>query len=114
MKKIFLILSICCLHLSFAQTNYVHQVLLLNEGCYDYDIEEILEPVTIGSYDPETNLYNTIIEIPNVRFASDLIIDGNYFYVAADNKILKYDLDTYALLNSVDLIVVRKLIIYEG
>ncbi|MAZ58111.1 MAG: hypothetical protein CMP56_01700 [Flavobacteriales bacterium] len=87
---------------------------MLNEGCYDYYENEMLEPVTVGSYNPETNLYNTIIEIPNVRFASDLIIDGDFFYVAADNKILKYDLDTYELLNSVDQEGVRKLVIYEN
>jgi len=114
MRKIILSLFLFCVsYFSFSQTEYVNQVLLLNEGCYDYYDNIILEPVTVGSYDPETNLYNTIIEIPNVRFASDLIIDGSFFYVAADNKILKYDLDTYELLNSVDQPGVRKLVVYE-
>ena len=115
MRKIILSLFLFFVsYFSFSQNDYVNQVLLLNEGCYNYYDNIILEPVTVGSYDPETNLYNTIIEIPNVRFASDLIIDGNSFYVAADNKILKYDLDTYELLSSVDQTGVRKLIIYEG
>jgi len=113
MKNILYFYILFFSYFSFSQSEYVHQVLLLNEGCYDYYENQVLEPVTVGSYNPETNLYNTIIEIPNVRFASDLIIDGNFFYVAADNKILKYDLDTYELLNSVDQTGVRKIIIHE-
>jgi hypothetical protein len=114
MKTILSIFFMCIAYFGFSQNQYLNQVLMLNEGCYDYYANEILEPVTVGSYNPETNLYNTIIEIPNVRFASDLIIDGDFFYVAADNKILKYDLDTYELLNSVDQEGVRKLVIYEN
>lgn len=114
MKTILSGFFICITYFGFSQNQYLHQVIMLNEGCYDYYENEMLEPVTVGSYNPETNLYNTIIEIPNVRFASDLIIDGDFFYVAADNKILKYDLDTYELLNSVDQEGVRKLVIYEN
>ena len=114
MKTILSVFFMCITYFCFSQNQYIHQVIMLNEGCYDYYENEMLEPVTVGSYNPETNLYNTIIEIPNVRFASDLIIDGDFFYVAADNKILKYDLDTYELLNSVDQEGVRKLVIYEN
>jgi len=99
--------------LCFSQNNYLHQVLLLNEGCYDYYNEEILDPPTIGIYNAETNTYNTEIEIANSRFASDLIVDDGFFYVAADNKILKYNLDTYELINSIEYSGVRKLTIYE-
>ncbi|GIR12503.1 MAG: hypothetical protein CM15mP23_10780 [Cryomorphaceae bacterium] len=74
---------------TFAQ-NHVHQVLILNEGLYDYD-----SPVTVGAYNPTDEVYATVVEIDSSRFASDLIIDSIYFYVAADNKILKYHLDTY-------------------
>jgi len=114
MKKIlFSLLFVICNLFGYSQDQYVHQILILNEGCYDYGMNEILEPVTIGVYDIETNTYNTIVEIENVRFASDLIIDEDYFYVAADNKILKYDLNSYDLLFSVEHIGVRKLMIYE-
>ena len=37
-------------------------------------------------YNSETNSYNTVIEINEARFASDLIINDEYFYVAADNR----------------------------
>ena len=98
----------------FGQTEYVHQVLLLNEGRYDYYEQEIIEPVSVGIYNPSTNLYNTIIELDNARFASDLIIFGDYFYVAADNKVFKYDLNSYELIAEQDAPGVRKMAIYDN
>lgn len=92
----------------FAQ-NYVHQVLILNEGVYGYEF-----PVSVGSYDPLTQNYTTVAEIDSSRFASDLIIDGAFFYVAADNKILKFDLDTYELLEEVQVEGVRNLAIHNN
>lgn len=93
---------------SFAQ-NHVHQVLILNEGVYGYE-----SPVSVGSYDPFTESYTSVVEIDSSRFASDLIIDGTFFYVAADNKILKYHLDTYELLAEVNVEGVRNLAIYNN
>ena len=44
--NLFLFLSFLFTTTTFAQ-NYVHQVLILNEGLYDYD-----SPVSVGSYNP--------------------------------------------------------------
>ena len=96
-----------------AQNTYLNQVLILNEGCYDFYEQVMLEPATVGVYNPENNTYNTIIQIDGSTFASDLIIDENNFYVAADNKVLKFDLDSYELIASQDIPGVRKLIIHE-
>jgi len=93
---------------TFAQ-NHVHQVLILNEGFYSYD-----SLVTVGSYDPVSEVYNTVVEIDSSRFATDLIIDSTFFYVAADNKILKYDLNSYELIAQVAIEGVRKLAIHDN
>ena len=108
MKKIIYLLLVIFCSSSFAQ-NYVHQILILNEGIYDYE-----SPVTIGSYDLFTETYTTVVEIDSSRFASDLIIDSTFFYVAADNKILKYHLDTYELLAEVNVEGVRNLAIHNN
>tara|TARA_B100001093_G_scaffold415171_1_gene405498 strand:+ start:4692 stop:5876 length:1185 start_codon:yes stop_codon:yes gene_type:complete len=108
MKNYLFLLLALLFSSSFAQ-NQVHQVLILNEGLYGYD-----SPVTVGSFDPLTQNYTTVAEIDSSRFASDLIIDSTFFYVAADNKILKYDLDTYELITEVALDGVRKLAIYNN
>ena len=111
MKKITLITFLIFCNNMFSQ-NYIEQVLILNEGYFDYyDTQEIIEPVSVGSYDIESNIYTEITVIENARFASDLIIDDNYFYVAADNKILKYDLNSYELLLEEELQGVRHLAI---
>ena len=104
MKKITLLITLLIFNNVLSQ-DYIEQVLILNEGYYDYyDTQEIIEPVTIGSYDIDSNDYTEIATIEGARFASDLIIDGNNFYVAADNKILKYDLDSYELLEELEVL----------
>lgn len=82
------------LETSFAQP-YVHQVIFLNEGHYDYTNQIQTVPVTIGSYSPSTQIYTVVDTIANARFGSDVIIDGQSIYVAADSFIVKYDKDTY-------------------
>ena len=107
--KNYLFLTLTLIFSSSSAQNHVHQVLILNEGLYGYD-----SPVSVGSYDPLTETYSTVVEIDSSRFASDLIIDSTFFYVAADNKILKYDLDTYELITEVAVDGVRKLAIHNN
>ena len=97
MKKtisIFIALSAMCVAHSFAQP-YVHQVVFLNEGYYDYTNQVQVVPVTLGAYSPVTQMYTVVDTIPNARFGSDIIIDGQSIYVCADSFLVKYDKDTY-------------------
>jgi len=96
----------CCI--TFAQTS-VERILILNEGYYDYVTGEIVTPVTLGAYDPVTNVYTTLDEIENARFATDIRINGDYYYVAADKYLLKYDLYTDELVNSTEIEGIRKI-----
>jgi len=116
MKNILLILLVSSLNLIYSQNDYVHQVLILNEGYLDFSTDEIIEPVTVGVYSISSSapIYNEIIEISDAKFASDLIINEGYFYVAADNRILKYNLNTYELIASQDVDGVRKLAIHDN
>ena len=91
--------------------NYVHQVLVVNEGYFDYQTNQILTPVTIGSYNPSTQQYAVVDTLENMRFASDLVIDGDFYYVAADSKIFKFDLNSHQELASVNCPGVRNLAI---
>jgi hypothetical protein len=112
MKKALITLSLFASSWSFAQ-NQLHQVLVVNEGYYDYQTNVILEPVTIGSYNPISQQYQVVDTLENMRFASDLIIDGNFYYVAADSKIFKMDLNTHQEISSVACPGVRNLAIYQ-
>ncbi|MGB2371858.1 MAG: hypothetical protein ACPH67_05930, partial [Flavobacteriales bacterium] len=55
--------------------------------------------------------YSVVDTIEGARFASDMLIDGDYFYVAADTQLLKYDLNTYELLASQSVTGVRNILI---
>src|SRR3954465_11424983 len=81
----------------FAQ-NYVHRVIILNEGHYDYVNSVQTVPVTLGVYNPATGIYNQVAVINNARFASNVITDGNSIYAAADSFLIRYDINTYQVL----------------
>lgn len=91
-EKITYALIISFITTSLVAQSYVERVLILNEGYFDYFSGEILTPVSVGAYDPETNIYTMLDEIENARFASDIILDESSYYIAADNYLLQYDL----------------------
>ena len=113
MKKVLLTLSLGLTALVQAQ-NYVHQALILNEGYFDYQTNQIIDPVTIGSYNPANQTYQIVDTLEAMRFGSDVIIDGNFYYVAADTKIFKMDLNTHQEVASVSCPGVRNLGIYQN
>lgn len=113
MKKALITLSLFASTWSFAQ-NQLHQVLVVNEGYFDYQTGSIIEPVTIGRYVPTTQQYQVVDTLENMRFASDLVIDGNFYYVAADSKIFKMDLNTHQEIASVSCPGVRNLAVYQN
>jgi hypothetical protein len=88
---------------------YVHQVVLLNEGYYDYTLQQQVVPPSLGSYDPATQVYTPKVIIDQARFGSDIDINDGHIYVSADTRVLKYDADTYALLDEVEVLGVRSL-----
>ena len=113
MKQLFTSVLLLISAFAFSQ-NYLHKVLVLNEGYFDYQTNQIIDPVTIGSYDPSTQIYSVVSTLNGMRFGSDLIIDGDFYYVAADSKIYKMDLNTHQELASVVCPGVRNLGIYQN
>jgi len=113
MKKVLLTVGLFLSVFAQAQ-NYVHQAIILNEGYFDYQTNEILVPVTIGSYNPANQTYQVVDTLEGMRFGSDVLIDGNYYYVAADSKIFKMDLNTHQELASANCPGVRNLGIYQN
>ncbi|MEK6615851.1 MAG: hypothetical protein AABZ32_07045, partial [Bacteroidota bacterium] len=85
-KKMLVVLTVVSTaQASFAQYN-LQQVIVLNEGSWG-------GPVTVGSYNPSTKAYQNFDTL-QARFATDVIIDGGFIYVAADTLLVKYDLNT--------------------
>jgi hypothetical protein len=86
-------------------------VLVANEGFFDFQTNAIIEPATIGSYNPTTQTYVVVDTLEGQRFSSDVLIEGAYYYVAADTKIYKFDLNTHQEMGSIHLPGVRNLAI---
>ena len=112
MKKIITLIAIGLSLNNPAQ--HLQQVLILNEGYFDYTNNVSVEPVKIGSYDPSTSTYTNVNTLSDARFASDLIVADGHYYVAADSLILKYDLDTHQELARVSCSGVRNLAFYDN
>ncbi|MBL7981429.1 MAG: T9SS type A sorting domain-containing protein [Flavobacteriales bacterium] len=93
----------------------VNQVVVLNEGYYDYfNGQGQLVPVTLGSYDPTTGIYQTVATITGPRFGSDVLVDGGDIYVAADDRVLRFDADTYQQTGEAMVQGARKLAVWNG
>ena len=91
----------------------VHQVFVLSEGYYDYfGGGGQLVPVTLGSYDPAAGTYATVATINGPRFGSDVLVDEGIVFVAADDRVLRFDADTYQPLGEALVAGVRKLAIW--
>ncbi|MBI3502680.1 MAG: T9SS type A sorting domain-containing protein [Bacteroidetes bacterium] len=89
----------------FAQYT-LQQVIVLNEGPWG-------GPVTVGSYNPATQVYQNFDTL-QARFASDVIIDSGFIYVAADTLLVKYDLNTKQKLNVQTVKGIRELAIWKN
>ena len=108
MKNILLLLSLTFSLISYSQ-GYVNQVFILNEGYFDYTANQIVVPPTLGSYDPSNQTYTTVDTIAGARFTSDMILDGDFLYIAADNQLFKYNKNDYSLVASQQVDGIRNL-----
>ena len=92
---------------------YVHQVLVLNEGYFDWQEQQQVVPVTLGSYDPSSGTYQTVATIDGSRFASDVEVHDQFIYVAADAKLLKFNRDDHSLMDEVEVEGIRKIAVWN-
>lgn len=75
-----------------AQT-YLHQAIIANGGKFEFSAP-FQDRATIGYYNPQLNTY-TIFDTIMVESVQDIVIDGNYAYLAAQDTIIKYNINTY-------------------
>ncbi len=90
-----------------AQT-YVHQVLVLNEGYFNFNTQTQEVPVSLGSYEPATGTYQAVATINGARFGNFVAVDGSAIYVSADDQLLKYDANNYTLLDQATVPGIRR------
>ena len=100
--------------LSLHSQSHLHQVIVLNEGWSDWQTGEVIEPATMGVYDPGLQLYTLVDTLEGAAFVSDAVVFNETILVAADGALLQYDANTYQLLQSVESVGIRKMAIHEG
>ena len=99
MQKLTIIIAVLFCSFATQAQQVLNQVIVLNEGHFNYTTQQIETPVTVGSYNPQTTIYSAFDTIDNARFATDVAVDGSNIFVAADNNLLKYDLNTHQLIS---------------
>jgi len=112
-KRFLMVAILFCSMVANAQQT-LNQVIILNEGRYDYSLQQIDKPVTVGTYNPTTNTYFVFDTIENARFASDVVVDDANIFVSADNVLLKYDLNTLQLVSTQSVNGIRKLALWNN
>lgn len=109
MKKIFGLIGVAFV-ISFAfqptkaQNYSLRQVIVLNEGAFGTF-------VTVGAYNPLISTYSNFDTIP-AAFATDVLIDNGFIYVAADSILRKYDLLTKQQVNEKIIPSMRELAVW--
>jgi hypothetical protein len=93
--------------------DYLHQVVVFSEGWSNWETGEVMEPATMGTYDPSLQTFVVQDTLENAGFVSDAVIHESSIYVAADGEVLRYDLNTFELIASVAVVGVRQLAIFE-
>lgn len=89
-----MLISLLISNIVSAQRNeWVNQVIVVNGGKYESSPSPS-DYVTAQTYNPitqQTNIFGTIY----TQSAQDVIIKGSFAYVAAQDSIIKYNIDTY-------------------
>ena len=107
------IILICSFIFNVHVYSQLRQILVLNEGAYDFQNSQILVPVTIGAFNPVNKTYTKLNEVAGARFASDIVIDGNTYWVAADKNLIKFDLATHQKISDYLIEGIRKIAFYN-
>lgn len=99
MKNIFTFLlsasvaTFCTFKTNAQAVQYLHQAIIANSGIFEFS-PPYQDKATVGTYNPQTNIY-TVFDTIQVESVQDIVIDSAYAYVAAEDSIVKYNLNTY-------------------
>ena len=112
-QTLILLATVAFLNQSIAQ-DYLHQVVVFSEGWSNWQTGEVMEPATLGAYDPGLQTFVVQDTLEDAGFVSDAVIHESSIYVAADGQVLRYDLNSFDLMAFAPVIGVRQLAILDG
>jgi hypothetical protein len=94
------------------RAEWLNQVIIVNGGKFE-TTPPYQDYVTVESYKPDTQT-TIIFDTIYTQSAQDVVIRGNFAYVAAQDSIIMYNLDTYERVAVVGDSGVSRLGIYKG
>ena len=111
LQGVFALIVVSFVSMGAAQVNgqveVVHAVWVLNEG-------GSMESPSVGVYDPVEAAFTQVMEFEGAGFTTDVIIADGAAFAAADNRIYRFDLETYEVEAYVEMEGVRKLAYSDG
>jgi hypothetical protein len=90
-----------------------NRALVLCEGGFYFDTGEVIEWPTLGVYTEADGTYEVLKTYYGHHFAADLLVDGSDLYVAVEDTVYHYDVNTYGLIASQPVDGARKLAIWN-
>ena len=97
--------------IGFSANAQFSNVIIANGGQFE-SVAPYNDRATIGSYNPANGQY-WVFDTIMVESVQDIVIDGNYAYLAATDSIIKYDLTTYKKVGQVYFAGIRSLTIHD-
>jgi len=94
------------------RSEWVNQVIVANSGKYE-SAPPYTDYVTVQSYDPVSQVV-TVFGTIYTQSAQDVIIIGNKAWVAAEDSIVLYNIDTYQRIAAVADSGISRLLYFEG
>ncbi len=92
--------------INFAQNTFTKQVIVCSGG----NISNPNDFVTIASYSPVTGV-TTVFDTIQTQSVQDVIIEKEFAFVAAQDSIVKFNIDTYEKIAAVEAVGVNRLLV---
>ncbi|MBT6440028.1 MAG: T9SS type A sorting domain-containing protein [Flavobacteriales bacterium] len=86
-------------------------VIIANGGQFEF-ASPYADRSTIGAYNPANGQY-WVFDTIQVESIQDVVVDGNYAYLAASDSIIKYDLTTYEMVGQTYFAGIRSITIHD-
>lgn len=111
MKKNYILLAsflMMIFHGNAQNSMFAKQIIIANGGSYSNPDDF----VDVAVYNLETENYQ-VFDVIKTQSVQDVIISGNFAFVAAQDSLVKYNIDTYERVAAIELNALKKLAIYE-
>jgi len=106
-------LTICGINqFGIAQQTYVEKVIIANGGIYE-TLPPYSDYVTIGSFDPNFKTY-TVFDTIYTQSSQSVLVDSNFVYVAVQDTLIMYNINTYQRVASRRLSGINKMTVYNS